>query len=153
LKTIARHQDSRRWDDEQKVREAVVCLGFRGPKAVPAIELLRGLSGSELGGFPTYESPWIRIHAIRALWKITRDPGLVVPLLLASLRPEPAAFLVLDCLKQIGPAARVALPELRRIIDSDQRYIAWGSTDEICATDEAFRDACLETAQAIERAL
>jgi hypothetical protein len=144
LKTIARHQGSHRFDDAQRVRDAVVCLGFHGPKAAAAAEALRGLFG--------HESPWIRVHAIRALWKITRDPELVVPLLLKNLHPEPAAFLILDCLKQIGPGAGEALPQLRRIIDSEERYITSGLRDGICADDEAFRDLSLEVVQAIERA-
>src|SRR5262249_54003715 len=57
MTTIARHQESRKWDDEQQVRDAVVRLGFHGPNAVAAVELLRGLS--------RHESPWIRVHAVR----------------------------------------------------------------------------------------
>lgn len=139
-RTIDRHQGSRRWDDEQKVRDAVINLGFRGAQAAPAVEQLRPLTERD--------SPWIRIHAIRALWKITHDPALVVPLLQANLRPEPAAFLVLDCLKQIGAPARAVVPELRGIIDSEQRYFK--SWEDVGALDEAFCPAAAEAVRAIE---
>ncbi|HUE73394.1 MAG TPA: hypothetical protein VMP01_21125 [Pirellulaceae bacterium] len=72
-----------------------------------------------------------------------------MPLLQASLRPEPVAFLVLDCLRQIGPAASALIPELRRILHSEERYFkGWG--DDVCALDEAFCEACAETIRAIE---
>lgn len=140
LRTIDRHRDSPKWDDEQKVREAVINLGFHGPRAAAAIEQLKQLT--------TRDNPWIRIHAIRAMWKITQDPTLVVPLLHANLRPEPAAFLVLDCLKQIGARARSVVPELRRTMESEQRFFPhWGDP---CALDEAFSQTCAETIRLIE---
>jgi len=93
--TIERHQGSRKWDDEEKIRDAALQLGFHGPLAQTAVATLRTLTNRE--------NPWTRIHAIRAIWKITRDRDIVVPLLRANLNPEPAVFLVLDCLKQVGP--------------------------------------------------
>jgi HEAT repeat protein len=142
LRIIDGYRGSLRFDDEQRVRDAVVRLGFYGPKAVKAVKWARGLC--------SHESPWIRAHAIRGLWKITGDPPLIVPLLRANLRPEPVAFLIVDCLKQIGPAAGEALPELRRIVDSEDRYFTTGFMDDICATDDAFREASLQTLRAID---
>lgn len=140
LRTIDLHQGSRRWDDEEKVRDAVINLGFRGAQAAPAVEQLQQLT--------TRDSPWIRIHAIRSLWKITHDPSLVVPLLQANLRPEPVAFLVLDCLKQIGDPARAVSPEIRRIIESEERnFKGW---EDICGLDEAFCMAGAEALRVIE---
>jgi hypothetical protein len=142
-RTIDQHQGSRKWDDEQKVRDAVINLGFRGARAAAAVGQLQQLTARD--------SPWIRIHAIRSLWKITHDPSLVVPLLEANLRPEPVVFLVLDCLKQIGAPARSVVPELRRIIDSEQRFFK-GSGDA-CALDEAFCRAGAEALRVIEAQL
>ena len=140
LETIDRHQGSRKWDDEQKLRDAVINLGFHGPHALQAVETIRTLTERD--------NPWTRVHAIRALWRITHDADLVVPLLQANLNPDQQSFLVLDCLQQIGSAARSMAPELHQILDSERRYFPphWGDT---CGADEAFCDACAATLRAI----
>jgi hypothetical protein len=141
LETIDRYRGSQKWDDELQIRDAVIQLGFHGPHAQPAVEVIRQLTERD--------NPWPRIHAIRALWRITRDADAVVPLLEANLNPDQQVFLVLDCLKQIGSAARSMAPELRRILESERRYFPphWCDT---CGADEAFCEACAATLRAIE---
>jgi hypothetical protein len=87
---------------------------------------------------------WIRVRAIRTLWKITRKSALVLPLLMKNLKPEPVGLLVVDQLKQLGPEAHQAVGQLRAIADSDQRFA------HDCALDEAFRQAAREALASIE---
>jgi hypothetical protein len=142
MRSIDRHRGSRKWQDEQQVLRAVINLGFRGQGAVQAVETVRSLTD--------HDNPWIRVHAIRSLWKITHDCDVVVPLLRASLKPEPAAFLALECLRQMGGTARSVATELRSILDSERRYFRGGSDN--CGLDEAFCDACSATLRVIEGA-
>jgi hypothetical protein len=140
VKTLEAHQTSRKWHDE-KLCEAVIQLGFHGQRAHPAVESLRALTERE--------NPWIRVHSIRALWRITRNPDLIVPLVQANLDPHPVAFSLLDCLQQMGSGAQAVAPELRRILDAQRRFFRQGWSDH-CALDEAFCDTCAATLRAIE---
>jgi hypothetical protein len=141
LRTIEAYQRSPKWHLEQEVRDAIIQLGFHGQRADQAVESLRALAERE--------NPWTRAHAIRALWRITRDSDMIVPLLLANFDPQPAVFLLLDCLEQIGSAARGCAPELRRILNTQRRFFRTGCGDA-CGLDEAFCDACAKTLSAIE---
>jgi hypothetical protein len=138
LSAVERHRDSQRHDDRRKVREAVIRLGFHGPRASSAASEVRKLADAT--------DPWIRVCAIRALWNITRNADVVVPLLHASLRPEPVAFLVLDCARQIGLAARPLAADLNRIVTSELRYFQ----HDPCDIDEAFQRACVDTLRVID---
>jgi hypothetical protein len=135
-------KSSRKSIDHRDVQQSIADLGFHGPKASPAIGTLRELLA--------HESHWVRIHAARALWRITSDPPLVLPTLIQELEPRPAGLLVLDCLRQIGAPAEVVLPILRSAADAERRSVTFGATSQICALDEAYRDACLLTAADIE---
>jgi hypothetical protein len=139
-KTIESHQGSSKWRDESFLN-AVIQLGFHGPNAHPAVEVVRALTERE--------SPWIRVHSIRALWRITRNPDLVVPLLEAEIVPQQVVFLVLDCLKQIGSDARAVAPELHRLLDTDRRFFRQGWVDP-CGLDEAFCEECAVTLQSLQ---
>jgi hypothetical protein len=141
VQTIEAYKRSRKWTLDQNVRDAIIQLGFHGRRAGQAIESLRALAQRE--------NPWVRAHAIRALWRIMRNPDLVVPLLEANLDPEPPVLLVLDCLQQIGSAAGAVAPQLRRILDAPRRFFRQGLGDT-CGLDDAFCDTCAATLQAIE---
>jgi hypothetical protein len=141
IQIILRHQGSRKWDDEQKVREAVIQLGFHGPHANQAVENIQPLTERD--------NPWTRIHAIRALWRITRDAELVVPLLQANLVSGQVVYLLLDCLKQIGPPAQSMASELHQLLDTDRRFFRPHSGDT-CGMDEAFCESCSDALRSIE---
>ena len=119
---------------------AVIELGLHGLAASEAVDGLKQLLD--------HESQWVRVHAARALWRITQKHEQVLPTLLHEFQCSPAGFLVVDCLGQLGPHAAPALRKLKAAIESERRLPVTGTTRDWCAEDEAFRDAC---AVALER--
>ncbi|MFF7311255.1 HEAT repeat domain-containing protein [Streptomyces sp. NPDC008137] len=92
-------------------RAAVRALGAFGGAAYEAIPELRGLLATDHA-----------VAAAEALWSVTGEPDAVVPVLLRELtdtggdpRRRAAAA---DALARLGPAARPALPGLRRTAGS-----------------------------------
>ena len=74
-----------------------------------------------------------------------------MPLLLSNLHPEPRyGFLVIEQLRELGPAARGALPALKQIVESQTRFTYEGSCTTSCADDDAYRAAALTAIAAIE---
>jgi HEAT repeat protein len=141
LRGIARaRSSSKSWEAQRDLQSAVIELGRKGASAAAAVPLLKELAD--------HESPWVRVHALRALWRITGDPGLVVAPLLAEIDSGRVMFLVLDCLQQMGPQASAALPRLRAMIDSERRVVRIGTTLEICGDDEACLEACVAAVKA-----
>lgn len=141
IRQIRAFQQSRKWDDQDAIRTAVQELGRRGNKAAEAVPLLTELLG--------HESQWVRIESIQALWGITRDASLVVPRLVEHLLPEPVGRRAVEMLQEVGPEAREALPALRRIAESDERFIT--SDMNVCASDEEFQSAAIAAIEAIEK--
>lgn len=139
---IADHEASPHWDNKQIVREALRELGFHGTAAANALDSIRGQTANV--------TPEVRLEAIRTLWKATGDASVVVPLLLNDLRPEPRyVLLVMQQLREMGPAARDALPALKTIAESPQRF-SNGAFSTSCSDDDAFREAAIIAIAAIE---
>ncbi len=93
-------------------QQAVQFLGTLGKSARDAAPALRR----------TLRDPSIplRVAAAGALWKITGETETSVPVLVKALKPSPinyARYQAADWLGQMGPAAKAALPALRKLRD------------------------------------
>ncbi|HEV3263845.1 MAG TPA: HEAT repeat domain-containing protein [Gemmataceae bacterium] len=90
---------------------AAIALGDLGPAGGPAVP---GLIRAALWD----EDPAVRLVAAMALWKIDRKGPLVVPALVRALDDanELVCWIAAECLGQIGPAAREAVPALRQAL-------------------------------------
>jgi HEAT repeat protein len=91
-------------------QQAADFLGTQGPAAKEAAGDLRAALKAP--------QPGVRIHAAFALWRVSGDADAAVTCLVEELkRAEPAyqRWQAADKLGAIGPAARAALPELRRV--------------------------------------
>jgi hypothetical protein len=87
--------------------EAARTLGGLGPDAHDAIPALIP--------FTEYDpDPRVRVEAAAALWRIDHHPGKVVPTCVAALASadEVVRWVAADCLGEIGPDARAAVPAL-----------------------------------------
>jgi HEAT repeat protein len=64
------------------------------------------------------EDPAVRVEAAVALWKIDRTGPLVIPALIKALADENdlICWIAADCLGQIGPEARQAIPALQQAL-------------------------------------
>jgi HEAT repeat protein len=97
---------------------AAIALGNRGPESRPAVPALIHASLWD-------EEPAVRVEAARALWEI--DPDTKGPLVLHVLTKaldeanELICWIAADCLGQMGPLAREAVPALRRALQRDFR--------------------------------
>ncbi|MEV7520737.1 hypothetical protein [Streptomyces sp. NPDC091371] len=123
-------------------------LADLGPAASRYAGTVRGLM----------ESPgaWIRTSAAHAYWRITGDPEPAVPVLLAAVDPgwtgnpaQPVRQAVRH-LGEIGPAAAVAAPRLRGILDSERR-LAYGFRGLSILVDEMYTRTLGEALARIER--
>jgi HEAT repeat protein len=87
--------------------EAARELGGLGPDARDAIPALIPLTGYD-------PDPRVRVEAAAALWRIDHHPAKVVPTCIAALdsADEAVRFVAADCLGEIGPDARAAVPAL-----------------------------------------
>jgi HEAT repeat protein len=96
---------------------AALLLGELGPPATKAVPALEGMLADP--------NEWSRIIAAQALWRITKDAGQALPVLL-DLLPRPNSRPVvgapdrrllhcIDAIAEMGPAARSAIPSLERM--------------------------------------
>jgi HEAT repeat protein len=87
--------------------EAARTLGGLGPDARDAIPALIPVTEYD-------PNPRVRVEAAAALWRIDHHPGKVVPTCVAALASvdEVVRWVAADCLGEIGPDARAAVPAL-----------------------------------------
>ena len=64
-------------------------------------------------------SSGVRTRAALALWQLTGDAGLAVPVLIESLQDRLARLDAAVALGRMGPAARDAVPALVAVLDDD----------------------------------
>jgi HEAT repeat protein len=117
-------------------------LGLMGPSARPAVPLLRAMM--------THELHWVRVHSARSLWRIEGKAEELLPVLLQELECRPAGLVVLECLGEMGPLARSAVPALEQIIHSEVRLPKHGAFDSWVDDDEAFAAAAARALERIE---
>jgi hypothetical protein len=107
---------SRKGTDQVLMQAIIMTIGSQRRRAHSAVPVLEKALDAELH--------WVRVHAARALWAI--DPHnaaqRILPTLFEELQPRPAGLLVIDCLSQMGSAARPAVPKLREIASSERRF-------------------------------
>jgi HEAT repeat protein len=100
-------------DSEADTRQTVAwALGCIGPEARAAVPVLSGVLRQE-------EHPTGRIEAALALWKVDGQAEAVVPVLVAAMRDAnlDVCHFAVEALACVGPPARDAVPELRRLLD------------------------------------
>jgi HEAT repeat protein len=90
---------------------AAIALGDLGRHADPAIPILIHTALWD-------KDPAVRVEAAVALWKIDRRGPLVIPALIKALADdnELICWIAADCLGQIGPEARQAVPALQQAL-------------------------------------
>jgi HEAT repeat protein len=91
----------------------------------------------------------VRIHAACSLWHITRNAEEVLAIFLEELKPHGESAEIMGCLAEMGSQASAAIPELRRIIESEARVVEIASIDDWIERDEEFRELAIKTLQAI----
>jgi hypothetical protein len=121
---------------------AVEYLGEIGVGASPVVAILRRALRHESGG--------IRVSAARSLWRITGSADEALPVLIRDLKSPYGEMEIIECLAAMGKAARQAIPELRRIAESEERIVQSGISDELIDQDEALQEAAQ---QALKRIL
>lgn len=151
--TIERYQGSPRWDDVEKVCQAIEQLAFHGPSAASARELIQRQldhANTKIHRNPLAASQ-LRLTALRALWRITHEADKIVPQLIEALEPDRYGLLVIRQLRELGPAARDALPALRRMAESERRFVGNGYFTGCIYDDETFQAAAREAVCDIEK--
>ena len=95
---------------------AATALGDLGPAGRPALPALIHASLWD-------QDPAVRVGAAMALWKIDRKGPLVLHVLIKALDDanELICWIAVECLGQIGPTAREAVPALRQALEKDFR--------------------------------
>jgi HEAT repeat protein len=95
---------------------AAIALGDFGPDGRPAVPALIHASLWD-------EEPSVRVAAAMALWKIDHKRQPVLHALIQALDGpnELICWIAVDSLGQMGPAAREAVPALRRVLQRDFR--------------------------------
>jgi len=90
---------------------AAIALGNHGRDAQPAVPALIHTALWD-------QDPAVRVEAAVALWKIDRTGPLVIPVLIKALADdnELICWIAADCLGQIGPEARQAVPALQQAL-------------------------------------
>ncbi|MEU0309107.1 HEAT repeat domain-containing protein [Streptomyces cyaneofuscatus] len=119
--------------DTHERDEAAEVLGRIGPAAAPALPRLRKMLTAG------YE--WTRIYAAAALWEIgdaAEAPAVVETLLAAWAENDATSNHVLACLSRMGPAARPALPQVRKELTLLRRSGRFRSI----SNDEELQAAC-----------
>jgi hypothetical protein len=83
------------------------------------------------------------------LWQITGNTDETLPILIQELKPFKEAETIMNCLAQMGPMAKQAIPKLQQIIESEERVLEVGSVDDWIDEDEAFREMAQQTLKSI----
>lgn len=96
-----------------------------------------------------HKSVYVRIHAAYSLWQITRNADEVLAVLIQELSSSKAAQTVLQCLAEMGPLAKPAVLHLLHVVESEERVIEIGSTDDWIDQDEAICQAARQTLKSI----
>ncbi len=121
-------------------QNAVEALGKLGDFAKPAVpEILAAIDGGKMGALT---------NSARTLWQLTRDPNVVVPVLVEDLNrfgtsPEAAAML-----GELGEAAGPAVPELARSLESSDPVLRLAAAKALGQIGPAAKSA----APALQRA-
>jgi HEAT repeat protein len=115
------------------------------PAARAALPALRGVLNHNL--------QWVRVHAARAIWRITGEADEVLPVLLAELAARHGGRLVPDCLAEMGARARQAIPALREILDSERCPLDIHAPERWLDEYEAFHAAVARALDTIEHQL
>jgi HEAT repeat protein len=133
IKVIETEINSKMSDSHRVCSDAARYLGEIGTEAAAATSILRKAL--------KHESPWVRAKAARSLWQITGKSEDILPVLIQELKSDKADMEVIECISLMGAAASAAVPELRRIVESEERLIQSGTYDEIIDNDEAYQRA------------
>jgi hypothetical protein len=131
-----------RMRNERQIRNIVFTLGHYGEQAKNAVPVLLQVLDNTVS--------LTRVYAARALFAI--DPSqheILLKILMAELKPEPQAILVVDCLRKMGRHAAPALETLHKIVQLEHRYMRRPMVD----ADEALRVEVAKAIAAIESAL
>lgn len=132
--------DSRLHTHPNECRSAIASLIQMGINARPAVPVLRRAL--------EHESPWVRVSAARALWKIEKDGELIMPYLLRELNQYFDASLIIDCFADMGRHAQAALPILQHIAETEERWPKFASDAMLIRLDKLYQASAR---QAIER--
>ena len=91
---------------------SLMALGRIGPSAADAVPRLRQWLG--------HGRPAVEIAAAAALWRVTANPGMVLPTLTRHLASdgESAVTAAAAALAELGPAAASAAPRLRELLEA-----------------------------------
>jgi HEAT repeat protein len=133
--------DSLHNDSQQACSVAAESLGQIGAEASAAAAILHKAL--------QHKSVYVRIHAAYSLWQITRNVDEVLALLIKELSTSRAAHTAMKCLAEMGPLAKPAVPHLQRLIDSEERVIEIGSTDDWIDQDEEIQELARKTLHSI----
>jgi HEAT repeat protein len=96
-----------------------------------------------------HKSLYVRVHAAYSLWQISRNVDKALAILIQELGSSEAAQTVMQCLAEMGPLARSAVPHLQRIVESEERVVEFGSTDDWIDKDEEYLERAQKTLQRI----
>jgi HEAT repeat protein len=96
-----------------------------------------------------HNSTHIRLHAACSLWQITRNVDETLPVLLEELKHFHGAKGIMDCLAEMGPLAKQAIPKLQQIIESEERVVEIFTIEGWIDQDEAFREMAQQTLTSI----
>jgi HEAT repeat protein len=123
---------------------ALDAIGEIGPAAAELASLLPQLFEDD--------DDWVSCRSAIAYWRVTGEPRLVVPVLVERhVHPIPAGFEAVQCLKEIGLAARAALPPLHAAVTSELREAGSFNVDTVIDRDQAWRELCASAIGSIEQ--
>jgi hypothetical protein len=112
----------------------------RGP-LTQALDALVDFPAERLEPLLEHPDEWVRLPAVEALWRITRDPRRVAGTLHALLAPTPAGYEALVLLAELPPEASAPVRDrLAEWRDSDRRVLQSGIADELVERDEHLRE-------------
>lgn len=118
---------------------AIDLLREAGPRAVDATGVLKEIAGNPDG---------MSVRAAQALWRITRDPAEVLPVLEREFERDGEQVCGLIC--ELGPAAAPLLPRILEALADDSSYdLQWAAADALGAVASADP----EVVEALGRAL
>jgi len=104
--------------DERVCEDAAQALGEMGAEAKEAAPALARLLDNS--------RPTVRVAGAHHLWRVTGDEKTALPILLKALKDKEhhTAYLALDALRSMGPAAKAAVPAIRECL-RDPRFDHW----------------------------